>query len=107
MKIKKILRINGNEHFFSALALTNDDDYCIILAKISNVSILNKSCISCDCWAPNPPYFQLPYDYYAAAVIDFTRNEKNNSLYTIIKITNSQSYDDIIKVLECYYERSN
>ena len=103
MKIKKILKINGNEHFFSALALTDDDNYCIILAKISNVSILNKSQVSYDCWEPNPPYFQLSsYNYSTAAVIDFTQNEKNKSLYTVFKITSPQSYDDIIKILEEY-----
>lgn len=86
----EIIKFQSNSNLFVALIqFTESEEYGILVAKNGRPRIFQESNF---------------YYHSASFLFDFVTT-KDNTLYTVIKIKNPSSYDDIINILEHFYDK--
>ena len=86
----EIIKFQSNSNLFIALVqFIKSEEYGVLIAKNGTPRIFQESTL---------------YYNSASFSFDFTAS-KDNILYTIIKIKNPDSYDDIINIVEYLYDK--
>lgn len=88
--VMEIIKFQSSSNLFVALVqFTESEEYGILVAKNGRPQIFQESNF---------------YSHSASFSFDFVP-AKDNILYTVIKIKNPSSYDDIINILEHFYDK--